>query len=115
MTVTGSEAVYKAVIDQMIVTLKTQKPGVPESVWNEFGEMFTKAASEDILDMLFPIYQKNLTEDDLKATIAFYETPAGQKLALKTPLIARESMQAGQEWGMKIGQKFVDKLKEKGY
>lgn len=115
MEVTGSEATYNAVIIQMVSTFKTQKPEVPAAVWNEFGEEFTKAVSRDILDLLLPIYQKHFTEDDLKAAIAFYESPAGQKMALASPLVMRESMEAGQQWGMKVGADIAAKLKEKGY
>lgn len=115
MQVTGAQATYNAVIEQMISAFKVQKPEVPAAVWNEFGVAFSKSAATDILDLLLPIYQKHFTEEDLKATITFYETPAGQKLALKSPIVMREAMQAGQQWGAKIGEEFVKKLKEKGY
>lgn len=115
MEVTGSEATYKAVISQMVSTFKSQKPEVPAAVWNEFGEAFTKAVSQDILDLLLPIYQKHFTEADLKAAIVFYESPAGQKMALASPLVMRESMEAGQQWGMKVGADIAKKLQEKGY
>jgi hypothetical protein len=39
----------------------------------------------------------------------------GKKFAEKTPLITKESILAGQEWGKQIGQKVVDRLKDKGY
>jgi hypothetical protein len=47
--------------------------------------------------------------------IEFYQTPVGKKYAEKTPLIMQESMQVGQQWGMKIGQEFQNKLQEQGY
>ncbi|NEW84922.1 MAG: DUF2059 domain-containing protein, partial [Mariniphaga sp.] len=49
---------------------------------------------------LIPVYKKHFTQDDVKAIIAFYESPAGNKLAEKTPLIAVEAMQSSQAWGM---------------
>lgn len=115
MEVTGSEATYNAVIIQMVNTFKSQKPDVPVTVWNEFGEEFKKAVSQDILDLLLPIYQKHFNEEDLKAAIVFYESPVGQKMALASPLVARESMEAGQQWGMKVGAEIAKKLQEKGY
>jgi hypothetical protein len=115
MRVTGSEATYKAVVDQMVANFRVQKPEVPAGVWTEFGSFFTKTAFTDIVELLLPIYQKHFTEEDLKATIAFYETPAGQKLALESPMVVRESMQAGQQWGQKLGADFAKKLQEKGY
>jgi len=115
MDVTGSQESYKAIINQMIATFKVQKPEVPEKIWNEFGDFFIKSATEDMLNLLLPVYQKHLTEDDLIAAIAFYDSSSGRKFAAKTPLIIKESMQLGQEWGRKLAEDFVKKLNEKGY
>jgi hypothetical protein len=65
--------------------------------------------------MLAPVYYKHLTLEDLNQIIVFYKTPAGKKMATATPAITQESMQIGQQWGMKIGEKVEDKLREKGY
>jgi uncharacterized protein len=65
--------------------------------------------------MLVPVYSKYLTKEDLEEMIKFYETPVGKKFAENTPKIMRESMQIGQEWGMRIGEKFEKKIRERGY
>ena len=51
----------------------------------------------------------------MEEMIKFYQTPVGQKYANSSPMIMQESMQIGQQWGMKLGQEFTKKLKEKGY
>ena len=56
-----------------------------------------------------------MTLEDLKEIIRFYQTPVGQKFAKSTPLIMQESMQIGQQWGMKLGLEITKKLEEKGY
>ena len=76
--------------------------------------MMEKSMS-DLVTMLTPVYQKHLTEKDLEEIISFYNTPVGKKLATSTPMITTESMQVGQKWGMEIGQKVVERMKEKGY
>ena len=55
------------------------------------------------------------TKEDLEEFIKFYQTPVGKKFAKNTPFIMQESMQIGQQWGMKIGENFKNKMKEKGY
>jgi len=115
MDASGSAATYKVAIVQTIKMLKSQKNDVPESVWQDFEATFLKSAQDELFDLLLPIYQKNLTEADLKAITAFYHTPSGKKLAEKTPFIMQDSMQAGQQWGMKLGEEFTKKLQEKGY
>jgi hypothetical protein len=113
--VSGSEEAYKTVIKQMITMYKQQFSSVPEEAWNELQKEFLKTSIDDLVDMLVPVYSRHLTLDDLQKIIEFYQTPVGKKYAEKTPLIMQESIQVGQQWGMKIGQEFQNKLQEKGY
>ncbi len=113
--VAGTEAAFSTVIKQMLIMFKQQHPQVPENVWTEFSQEFSKTSIDDLAEMLSPVYQKHFSEEDLIRIIAFYETPIGRKLAEKTPIITQESMQAGQQWGMKIAQRVTEKLKAQGY
>ena len=94
---------------------KEQFSDVPEETWNDLEKEFLKTSIDDLVDMLVPVYSRHLTLDDLQKIIEFYQTPVGQKYAEKTPLIMQESMQIGQQWGMKIGQEFQNILQEEGY
>lgn len=111
----GSEASFKVVIKQMFDMMKQQKTNVPDNIWSEFEKEFSTTSMDELVDMLLPVYQKHMTVGDLEKVIEFYQTPIGKKYAEKTPLIMRESMQVGQQWGMKISKKFQEKLQEKGY
>jgi len=113
--VSGSEDSYKVAITQMFTMFKQQYSTVDAETWTELEKEFNKTSINDLVDLLVPVYQKHLTNDDLKELIKFYETPIGKKYALQTPIIMQESMQVGQQWGMKIGQDFAEKMKEKGY
>jgi hypothetical protein len=115
LEVAGSEASFKAAIKQMFDMFKQQKADVPDSFWDEAEKEFSQTSMDELVGMLSPVYQKYMTEEDLKKIIEFYQTPVGKKYAEKTPLIMQESMQVGQQWGMKIGQRVQERLKEKGY
>jgi hypothetical protein len=115
MIANGSETTFKAVISQMISNFKTQRSEVTEEFWDQFETSFQKVGIEDLLDLLTPIYQKHMSQDEIKDITAFYQTPAGKKFAQKTPLIMQESMQAGRVWGEKIGLEIINKLKEQGH
>lgn len=112
--VSGSEDVYKTVIKQVIGMFKQNK-NVPEEIWVSLEKEFLLTSLNDMVEMLTPVYEKHLNQTDLEKLIEFYQSPVGKKFADKTPLIMQESMQVGQQWGMKIGQDFQIKLKEKGY
>ena len=113
--VSGSEETYQTVIKQMISMYKQQFNNVPEETWDDLEKEFLKTSMDDLVDMLVPVYSRHLTLDDIQKIIEFYQTPVGKKYAEKTPLIMQESMQVGQQWGMKIGQEFQEKLQEEGY
>lgn len=115
MQVSGSIESYKVVIVQMMKMFKEQKTEVPVEVWTQLEQSFLEASQVELVDMLLPIYQKHISLDDLKAIIAFYQSPAGKRFSQKTPVIMQESMQAGQQWGAKLAEQILDKLKEKGY
>jgi uncharacterized protein len=112
--VSGTEESYQAAIKQMMVMFKQQSPNVDAAIWDEFEKEFSKTSINDLVEMLVPVYSKYMTEEDLKEMIKFYQTPVGQKFAKSTPLIMQESMQIGQQWGMKIGQDITTKVKELG-
>ncbi|MDA4746736.1 DUF2059 domain-containing protein, partial [Enterobacter hormaechei] len=67
----------------------------------------------DFEELLIPIYSKYYTEKELDDIIAFYKTSTGQKVIKTMPDMTKESMQAGQVWGMKLGQKVMKKINEK--
>jgi hypothetical protein len=73
----------------------------------------------ELSDALVVIYSSNFSAEELRAVTAFYHTPAGQKFLLKTPLIAQQSLAAGQKFGRSVGadarQRMIDELRSKGY
>lgn len=114
-SVSGSEESYQAAIKQMFVMFKQQKSDIAPAVWEELENEFSKTSINDLVVMIAPVYEKYLTQKDLEEMIKFYQTPLGQKYAKCTPFITQESMQIGQQWGMKIGQEIATKLQERGY
>lgn len=113
--VAGTEESYHAVIKQMFTAFKQQYSNVEQDIWDELENDFLETSLKDLTEMLAPVYSKYMTKDDLKEVIKFYQTPVGKKFAQKTPFITQESMQIGQQWGMKIGQDFIKKMQERGY
>jgi hypothetical protein len=50
---------------------------------------------EDIVDVVIPVYQRNLSASDVQAGIEFYNSPAGKRLLEKVPEILRQSNEEG--------------------
>lgn len=110
----GSQESFKIVLGQTTAMLQQQKKDVPDNVWEEINDDLSKSALKELTILFSPVYEQYLTLEDLKAVIAFYNTPIGKKFAQKTPLITTQSMQVGQQWAMQLMPKIQGILKEKG-
>ena len=60
--------------------------------------------------MLYPIYNKHFTEDELRKMIEINDTEFGKKLIRVMPLISQEGMLVGQEFGQKLGPKIQKRI-----
>jgi hypothetical protein len=110
--VNGSAGSISAMYPQIVAQLKSMKPGVTEEQWATVKKEVFDVELAELSKQLIPIYKKHFTQEEVKAIIAFYETPTGKKLAEQTPLITVESMQISQVWGMGLFAKiqaYLDK------
>ena len=111
LMLTGSSELGKQVMTQMIGNMKGMLPNVPEKFWSDFMK---DVKTEELIDLIVPIYDRNLSAEDIKALIAFYESPAGRRFVAVLPKITQESMTAGQEWGKALGMKVAARLQQQG-
>ena len=112
LELTGSAKLGIQVMGQMVTSYKQAMPNVPDEFWTEF---MSEVDEKSLINLIIPIYKKHYTPADVKAIIAFYETPIGKKTISVLPKITSDSMTAGRSWGLKIGKKVQNKLIEKGY
>lgn len=115
MQVSGGKDAYDSAILQMFTMFSQQYPDVPERFWTEFKDEFINISTDELVTLISPVYARHLTSKDLDEIIAFYQSPAGKKLASSQGAITAESMSLGQDWGAILGEKVLKKLKEKGY
>ena len=111
LVLTGSGEIGAQVMERMIDNFKVTIPDVPASFWDEFK---TEVNPNTLIDLIVPIYANHLSNEEIDALIAFYETPAGKKFTAALPEISQESMLAGEAWGRQIAEKVIKKLKKSG-
>ena len=107
LAVTGAAAMGEQVMDQMLASMKPMAPQLPDTFWTQLRVELT---GESLIELVVPIYAKHLSPEDVKALIAFYESPAGKKLIAVQPAITAESMSVGQAWGQEVAMKVVAKM-----
>ncbi len=112
LVLTGSAQLGKQVASQMFDSFEKMYPQVPAEFWDEFKK---EMKTDDLINLMVPIYKKYYTHDEIKDLIKFYKTPIGQKTISVMPSVTQDAMAAGQTWGQEIAMKVLEKMKEKGY
>lgn len=107
LEVTGSGEIGVQVMEQMRDALRPTAPDLPDEFWDR---VFSEVDAGELVELVVPIYVEHLTEDEMRAAIAFYRTPEGRSLVGKLPAITQESFAVGQQWGMEIAQQVMEEI-----
>ena len=111
LELTGTSANIELAMNQMEGTIKPlMERALPAGGYREkliqlFFERFrTKFDAKQIIDLAIPEYEKNFTDEELKALIKFYKTPVGHKVATVVPQLTQSLMEAGKQRGEQVGR-----------
>jgi hypothetical protein len=73
----------------------------------------------EIIDIVARIYAQRFTEAELKEILTFYRSATGKKFVVGIPAVLEESFVKTQEWGSKLSEELVVRLraemKKKGH
>jgi hypothetical protein len=90
----GSDAQMKFAKDQILKMIPADKQA---AFLVEFN-----ASLPSLYDKLAQVYMETYTKEDVKAMLAFYDTPVGKKITAKAGEIATKNQAAAQEWGQAL-------------
>lgn len=109
---TGAANVSADALRQIISPLRSSFPQVPDEFWDTF---IKEVRSEELIDLVIPIYDKYYTRAEIHDLTTFYQSPVGQKTIKVLPKLSAEAIDAGQEWGRMVADRAMRKLHDKGY
>ena len=70
-------------------------------------------------ELAVPLYQENLTAEEVRGLIRFYKSPVGQSVITKLPRLTQQGQQIGALVGEKLAKEAFEKsrkhLRQKGY
>jgi hypothetical protein len=101
------QQVMLATIDQ----LRIANTGLPDQFFEEFKNA---AMSGELPALMVPVYERHFTHEEIRDLIAFFQSPLGQALVRKQPLIRQDAMGVGQAWGAKTAKTITERLQAKG-
>lgn len=70
----------------------------------------SKADPAHMIDIAVQLYDKYLSQEDIKGLIQFYQTPVGQKAISILPRLLAELVQSGQQWGQEVGRETMQEV-----
>ncbi len=107
MRLTGAMNLGKEAMQGIMPLLRqAMPPYIPADVMDDMSRSMLGANLEA---PLIHSYQAHLSTEDAAAIIAFYKTPAGQRLLATMPQIMKECQQAGAQLGQKIAAEVLER------
>jgi hypothetical protein len=67
--------------------------------------------SSSLTNEVIPIYNKHLSDEDVKGLLEYYHSPLGQRMLKALPAVARESQEKGYALGQKAAEETMEELK----
>lgn len=90
----GSTNAMKAAKDQILKMVPKEKQA---AFILEFD-----ATMPALYDKIAVIYMETYTKEDIKAMLAYYESPVGKKINEKAGVLMEKTQAAGKEWGEEL-------------
>ena len=105
---------FKPVVAQGRADVEKDYDAVVPQILNAMNERLT-----ELSELMASVYARHFSAAELRDLTAFYRTPTGQKFISEQPAVAREGMQAGQQFAQVIGadlqKRIVDELRKRGH
>lgn len=106
----GVRAVTASMLEPMMRSFENMPGMTPEMVDAMKAEYM--ASLDDLIDASIKPYADHLSHEDIKAALAFAESPAGQRLAAAQPKIVAETTALGMKWGQSLQPRIMKRLDE---
>ena len=116
---------YKALLPAILLALKPTLTQDRPEIERDYEAMLPAIADAfapyyaSMVDGVAAVYANNFSAAELRDIEAFYRQPTGQKLLEKSPAIAQQAAQIGQDIGRKAADdlraRLTDALRQKGH
>jgi hypothetical protein len=102
LSLVGAEKTAHEMMDNAVQAMQaTSAPYFPADFWSDMRAEFRKL---DVTAANISVYQRYLSQEDMKAAIDFYRSPAGKRLLAAQPLITQDAQAAMRAKGQEIGE-----------
>ena len=116
--ISGSERAFDRAIPQIFqqvyTTFTQQNPDLQKDISSVLQNLIPEfdKRKEEIAAIISTAFAAKFSEAELKELLAFYTSPTGKKLVAEHSAILQDAFAKTQEWGGKVSQQLVNRLKE---
>jgi uncharacterized protein len=116
--ITGATNLFKPLIAGVIEQAKTPFLQQDPALAKDLNEIASKINADleprfsELTTEVATLYATHFTDQELKAILTFYQSPAGQKLLAEQPGIINSSMKFAQGWANKLSDEVIAKMRE---
>ncbi len=109
---------FDAILPSMMQAMKPALTAGNPKAAKDFDEILPLISQEFVamkggmIDEMATIYAKSFEKGELRQFVAFYKTPAGEKLTRLTPTLGQQMMVVGQKFGQQVAVKVAERMKE---
>ena len=89
-------------MEQQLPAQRAANPRVPPEFWERFMEQ-ARARRGELESGYATLYDRHFSTEEIRQLLAFYDTPIGKRFLEVQPVLMREGIALGQEWGSRIG------------
>ena len=118
VTVTGATTLFNpliaGVVEQAKLLFLQQNPGLSKDL-NEIAIKIRNDLAprfDELVNDVARNYAIHFTEQELKDLLAFYKSPAGEKLISEQSKVVEASMKFAQDWANKLSDEVIGKMRE---
>jgi hypothetical protein len=121
----GAAQMFNPIVSGVIMQVRGQLLQTNVNLAKDLDEVALKLAGElnprvsEIFDNAAKLYATRFTEQELKDVLAFYKTPAGQKVISQEPQVLDQSVRFADDWARRLSSEVMDKMrtemKKKGH
>jgi uncharacterized protein len=115
---------YEAILPGILKALKPSIVQGRAEVDREFDTLVPiildafRSRLDEMTDAVATVYASNFSTDELRAVIAFYKTPVGQKMLDKLPTVTQQTVIVGARFGRSVAEdlrkRMIEELRKKG-
>jgi len=101
------------VVEQAKLLFLQQNPSLAKDL-NEIAEKMRadlEPRMSELSDEMAKLYATHFTEQELKAILAFYQSPVGKKVLVEQPTVVDLSMRYAQDWANKLSDQVIAQMR----